>query len=111
MKAVLFYGVRLPVQQYENGKVKTDYSYLFDENFVGSEWELHLRQSRGRFSAYLCLARLTAHHTDPDPFKMINPKGVQEQKMKPPERDELKDILQSFGVDYVPPKWFLACSE
>jgi len=111
MKAVLFYGVRLPIQHRENGEVETDYSYIFSENFIGSSWELHVRQSSKRHSAYLCLTRLTAHYSGSDPFRMINPRGVQDVKMKPADRDELKDILKSFGVDYVPPKWFLACSE
>lgn len=120
MKAVLFYGVRLPIQQYqEDGRVETDYELIFDENFVGSEWELHTRQYAGagekpktvRFSAYLSVARLTAAHNDAEPFKMVHPRGIQDQKITPSQRDELKDILSSFGVDYVPPKWFLTCSE
>lgn len=111
MKAVLFYGVRLPIQQYVSGKVETDYEYLFAENFVGSEWQFHIRQVRGRYSAYLCLARLNVDLKNAEPFQAINAKGLQEKKMTPPEREELKDISRSLGVAYVPPKWFLTASE
>ncbi|RKY28464.1 MAG: hypothetical protein DRP83_00765 [Planctomycetota bacterium] len=112
MKAVLFYGVRLPIQQYDEvtGEVADNYTYVFGENFPGSGWEFHVRQLRGRYSAYLCLARLNVSLHSAEPFRLVNPKGLQEQKMKPPERDELKDILQALGVAYTPPKWFLTAS-
>lgn len=116
MKAILFYGVRLPSQtRGSGGDIPDDYAYVFSENFPGSDWELHVRQKGHnpgrRVSTYLCLSRLGVALNDGEPFRMINPKGLQEQKMKPPERDELKDILQSLGVDYTPPKWFLTASE
>lgn len=110
MKAVLFYGVRLPVQVYKDGRVYDDYGYVFSENFVGSDWELHVRQSDGRYSAYLSLSRLTVGRNDPEPFRLINPRGIQDTKMTPPEREELKDILKALGVAYASPKWFLTVS-
>jgi len=113
MRAVLFYGVRLPLQQYVDGKVETDYEYLFDENFVGSGWQFHIRQlgTRGRYSSYLCLERLNVSLNSAEPFLFINPKGLREKKMTPPEREELKDIMQSLGVGYASPKWFLTTEE
>jgi hypothetical protein len=112
MKAVLFYGVRLPIQAYLGTEPLTeDYPYVFSENFIGSDWQLHVRQTKGRMSSYLCLARLSVEVKASEPFKLINPKGLQEQKMKAEEREELKDIVKSLGVEYAPPKWFLTASE
>ena len=112
MKAVLFYGVKLPLQLYEeDGSVRTDYEFIFDENFVGSEWQFHCRQTVGRSSAYLCLSRLTTDTKAAEPFLLISPKGLAEKKMKNDEREELKDILKSLGVTYKSPKWFLTASE
>lgn len=102
-KADLFYGVHLP-------RVKTEFGKIFSRKFVASCWEYHVREnagSAGRYSSYLSLVRLSVAVDDEKSFKRIRLKGLQKQKMSNTERQELKTILHTFGLDYVSPGWYL----